>query len=41
VTTEVLGDQRLLAVVTEPAPAPLVMGQTVPLHLPPDAFTVL
>ena len=41
VTTEVAGGQRLLAFVTEPAPAPLAAGQTVRLHLPPDAFTVL
>jgi len=41
VTTEVAGGQRLLAFVTEPAPAPLATGQTVRLHLPPDAFTVL
>lgn len=41
VTTEVAGGHRLLAFVTEPAPAPLATGQTVRLHLPPDAFTVL
>ncbi|MEK7715125.1 MAG: TOBE domain-containing protein, partial [candidate division NC10 bacterium] len=41
VTTEVAGGQRLLAFVTEPAPAPLATEQTVRLHLPPDAFTVL
>ena len=41
VTAEVAGGQRLLAFVTEPAPAPLATGQTVRLHLPPDAFTVL
>ena len=41
VTTEVAEGQRLLAFVTEPAPMPLATGQTVRLHLPPDAFTVL
>jgi hypothetical protein len=33
--------QRVLVFVTEPAPAPLAVGQTVRLHLPPDAFMVL
>lgn len=41
VTTEVVGGQRLLAFVTEPAPIPLAVGQTVRLYVPPDAFTVL
>jgi spermidine/putrescine ABC transporter ATP-binding subunit len=41
VTTELAGGQRLLAFVTEPAPVPLTMGQTVRLRLPSDAFTVL
>jgi len=34
-----LGDgQRLLVFVSEPAAVPLALGQTVRLHLPPDAF---
>jgi spermidine/putrescine transport system ATP-binding protein len=37
-----LGDgQRVRVFVSEPAPAPLATGQTVHLHLPPDAFMVL
>jgi spermidine/putrescine ABC transporter ATP-binding subunit len=37
-----LGDgQRVLVFVTEPAPMPLALGQTVRLHLPADAFMVL
>ncbi|HSE05247.1 MAG TPA: ABC transporter ATP-binding protein [Methylomirabilota bacterium] len=37
-----LGDgQRVRVFVSEPAPAPLATGQTVQLHLPPDAFMVL
>jgi spermidine/putrescine ABC transporter ATP-binding subunit len=37
-----LGDgQRVLAFVTEPAPMPLLPGQIVHLHLPPEAFMVL
>jgi ABC-type Fe3+/spermidine/putrescine transport system ATPase subunit len=33
--------QRMLVFVTEPAPVPLAVGQTVCLHLPADAFMVL
>jgi ABC-type Fe3+/spermidine/putrescine transport system ATPase subunit len=37
-----LGDgQRVLVFVTEPAPVPLALGQTVRLHLPADSFMVL
>ena len=40
-TARLRDDQRVLALVTEPAPAPLEVGQTVRLHLPADAFMVL
>jgi spermidine/putrescine ABC transporter ATP-binding subunit len=33
--------QRVLVFVTEPAPVPLAVGQTVRLHLPADAFMIL
>jgi spermidine/putrescine ABC transporter ATP-binding subunit len=33
--------QRVLVFVTEPAPVPLAIGQSVRLHLPADAFMVL
>jgi spermidine/putrescine ABC transporter ATP-binding subunit len=33
--------QRVLVSVTEPAPAPLVIGHTVRLHLPADAFMLV
>ncbi|MGH7368199.1 MAG: TOBE domain-containing protein, partial [Candidatus Rokuibacteriota bacterium] len=37
-----LGDgQRVLVFVSEPTPGPLATGQSVHLHLPPDAFMVL
>jgi putative spermidine/putrescine transport system ATP-binding protein/spermidine/putrescine transport system ATP-binding protein len=41
VTARLADGQRVLVFVTEPAPLPLVAGQTVRLHLPADAFMVL
>jgi spermidine/putrescine ABC transporter ATP-binding subunit len=41
VTARLDDGQRVLVFVTEPAPAPLAVGQTVRLHLPADAFMVL
>ena len=41
VTTRLGDGQRVLVFVTEPAPRPLTAGDTVRLHLPPDAFMVL
>ncbi len=38
VTVEIPGGQRLLVFVAEPAPAVLVSGQALRLHLPADAF---
>jgi spermidine/putrescine ABC transporter ATP-binding subunit len=37
-TTRLDDGQRVLVFVTEPAPTPLEVGQTVHLHLPPEAF---
>jgi len=41
VTARLHDGQRVLVFVTEPAPVPLAVGQTVRLHLPADAFMVL
>jgi ABC-type nitrate/sulfonate/bicarbonate transport system ATPase subunit len=41
VTARLADGQRVLVSVTEPSPAPLVPGQTVQVHFPPDAFMVL
>ena len=41
VTARLADGQRVLVFVTEPAPAPLAVGQTLRLHLPADAFMVL
>jgi spermidine/putrescine ABC transporter ATP-binding subunit len=41
VTAEIVGGQRLLAFVPEPAPPGLVPGWTLLLHLPAEAFTSL
>jgi spermidine/putrescine ABC transporter ATP-binding subunit len=41
VTARLADGQRVLVVVSEPAPVPLAPGQTVRLHLPADAFMVL
>jgi spermidine/putrescine ABC transporter ATP-binding subunit len=41
VTARLEDGQRVLVFVTEPVPMPLVVGQTVRLHLPADAFMVL
>ena len=41
VTARLDDGQRVLVFVTEPTTAPLALGQTVHLHLPPDAFMVL
>ena len=41
VTARLEDGQRVLVFVTEPAPVPLAVGQTVRLHLPADAFMVL
>jgi len=41
VTARLDDGQRVLVFVTEPAPESLALGQTVRLHLPPDAFMVL
>jgi ABC-type Fe3+/spermidine/putrescine transport system ATPase subunit len=41
VTARLADDQRVLVFVTEPAPAPLVVGQTLQLYLPADAFMLL
>jgi spermidine/putrescine transport system ATP-binding protein len=41
VTARLGDDQRVLVFVTEPAPVPLAVGQTVRLHLPAEAFMVL
>jgi spermidine/putrescine ABC transporter ATP-binding subunit len=41
VTTRLGDEQRVLVFVTEPAPVALATGQTVRLHLAPDAFMVL
>ena len=37
-TVEIGGGQRLVVFVPEPAPVALAPGQTLRLHLPPDAF---
>lgn len=37
-TVEIGGGQRLFVFVPEPAPVALAPGQTLRLHLPPDAF---
>ena len=41
VTAEIVGGQRLLAFVPEPAPTGLLPGRTLLLHLPADAFMSL
>ena len=41
VTARLADGQRVLVFVTEPAPVPLTLGQTVRQHLPADAFMVL
>jgi putative spermidine/putrescine transport system ATP-binding protein len=41
VTARLDDGQRVLVFVAEPVPVPLVVGQTVRLHLPPDAFMPL
>ena len=41
VTAEIVGGQRLLAFVPEPAPPGLVPGRTLLLHLPAEAFMSL
>ena len=41
VTARLADGQRLLVFVTEPSPVPLGAGQTVRLHLPPEAFMLL
>jgi ABC-type Fe3+/spermidine/putrescine transport system ATPase subunit len=41
VTARLGDDQKVRVFVAEPAPAPLAAGQTVHLHLPPEAFMVL
>ena len=40
-TARLSDGQRVLLSVREPAPAQLAAGQTVRMHLPPDAFMVL
>ena len=41
VTARLADGQRVLVFVTEPSPVPLGAGQTVRLHLPPEAFMLL
>jgi ABC-type Fe3+/spermidine/putrescine transport system ATPase subunit len=41
VTARLADGQRVLVFVTEPAPVPLAVGQTVHLHLPANAFMLL